>query len=582
MSARLWTSLLGIVIATVDLLGYNSYEGNEPALGLDLQGGASVVLEPVTEADREDLEFVAELVRDAVDSLGIAEPDVRVEGDTIVVDLPGVDDQDEALELVNVSGEVSLHPVLQCIDPTPEPTATTTPGASPTTVPTSTPTSSTTESPASIGSSTPPSAPSTTGATTPATTTGSTTTATPSGFRNPDPTDPPTVTTSGDTTDPPPTTAPSSTPSATTSPGSTTPASSGPATTLPPATTTTTPFFVATTVAPEPSYPITNSDGTLIMETSDGLLCNVGPSGATGQVFQRKSSDAVVQGASWGVTTQLSGSGVGTWNTLAAECYAGSAACPSRQLAIALDGEIVSAPVVQQPSFTDEVSITGTFTETEARDLASVLNRGAYPFKIEPQTVQGVSASSGEEALRAVLIAGAVGIAFVMLFMLLYYRALAGIILVGLLLSGAMLYAVISLLSAQRNLTLTIAGCAGIIVSVGVTVDSYVVFFERLKDEVRHGRSLRNSAARGFSASWRTILNGNLASLIGALVLFWLSVGSVRGFAFFLALSTIIDLIVAYFFTRPVMLLLARSGKVGTRKVFGIDTSTRDIAGGVS
>jgi preprotein translocase subunit SecD len=166
--------------------------------------------------------------------------------------------------------------------------------------------------------------------------------------------------------------------------------------------------------------------------------------------------------------------------------------------------------------------------------------------------------------------------------MLLYYRALAAIILVGVVLSGTMLYAVISLLSAQRNLTLTIAGCAGIIVSVGVTVDSYVVFFERLKDEVRHGRSLRNSAARGFSASWRTILNGNLASLIGALVLFWLSVGSVRGFAFFLALSTIIDLIVAYFFTRPVMLLLARSGKVGTRKVFGIDTSTRDIAGGVS
>ncbi|MEJ7724713.1 MAG: hypothetical protein WKF64_10450, partial [Ilumatobacteraceae bacterium] len=130
MRARLWTSLLGIVLAAVALLGYDLWKGNEPALGLDLQGGVSVVLQPTQDVERDELETVSELVRDAVDSLGIAEPDVRVEGATIVVDLPGVDDQQEALDLVNVAGEVTLHPVLGCTGPELDPTDPTTPPAS--------------------------------------------------------------------------------------------------------------------------------------------------------------------------------------------------------------------------------------------------------------------------------------------------------------------------------------------------------------------------------------------------------------------------------------------------------------------
>ena len=506
---RLWISLIGIVAATAALLIGNQIAGNEPVLGLDLQGGASVVLEPTEQADRDELQTVADLVRDAVDSLGIAEPDVRVEGSTIVVDLPGVDDQQEALALVNVSGEVSLHPVLGCVEQQPDATGDTTPPATP---------AGWRQSPATPGTD-----PATTASTNP--------------------------------------------------PAATPPASTGPGTTVPAATTTTTPFFVATTVAPEPSYPITNPDGTLLMQTRDGGVCQVGPSGGSGQVFSRKSASALIIEGGWGVETDLSGSGTAAWNALAGECFARSGSCPSGQLAIALDDEIQSAPVVRAPSFLDTVSITGDFSEDQARDLASVINRGAYPFDVQPQTVQGVSASSGKEALDAVLIAGGIGIALVLVFMLLYYRSLALVILAGLVLSGAILYGIISLLSAQRNLTLTIAGSAGIIVSVGVTVDSYVVFFERLKDEVRHGRSLRNSAARGFRDSWRTIVNANVAALIGALVLFWLSVGSVRGFAFFLAVSTGIDMVVAYFFTRPAVVLLARSGRVGAHKVLGVHTA---------
>ena len=554
MRARLWTSLLGIVLAAVALLGYDLWKGNEPALGLDLQGGVSVVLQPTQDVETDELETVSELVRDAVDSLGIAEPDVRVEGATIVVDLPGVDDQQEALDLVNVAGEVTLHPVLGCTGPELDPTDPTTPPASST--PGSTPPASSTPGSSTPGSSTP-------GSSTPGSGTASSGAA-PAGWRSP--------------------TTPDTEPQATTPdtvPQATTPASDAsstvPASTVPATTTTTTPWFVTPTTAPPPSFPVDNGDGTFLFESRDGGFCQVGPSGGSGQVFSRKSASAVIVNGAWSVEADLSATGATAWNALAAQCYSAGASCPSRQLAIVLDDAIQTAPTVNAPSFVDTVSITGSFEEEEARDLAGVINRGAYPFDIEPATVQGVSASSGEESLRAVLIAGAIGIALVLAFMLVYYRALALVILAGLTLSGVILYGAVSLLSAERNLTLTIAGAAGIIMSVGVTVDTYVVFFERLKDEVRQGRTLRNSAARGFTAAWRTIVNANVAALIGALVLFWLSVGSVRGFAFFLAMTTIIDLVVAWFFTRPAVLLLARSGWGGTHRVLGINP---DTAGG--
>jgi preprotein translocase subunit SecD len=129
----------------------------------------------------------------------------------------------------------------------------------------------------------------------------------------------------------------------------------------------------------------------------------------------------------------------------------------------------------------------------------------------------------------------------------------------GLGVTAAVMYSLVSLLGRTSGLALTLAGATGVIVSVGVTVDSYVVFFERLKDQVRAGRSVRSSVARGFSGAYRTILAADLASFLGAVVLYVLTVGSVRGFAFFLALSTVLDLVIAYFFTRPIVLLLARS-----------------------
>jgi len=160
--------------------------------------------------------------------------------------------------------------------------------------------------------------------------------------------------------------------------------------------------------------------------------------------------------------------------------------------------------------------------------------------------------------------------------LLFYYRLLALVVVGGLTISGLLLWSVISWLSKTNGLALTLSGVAGIIVSIGVTVDSYVVFFEKIKDDVQSGRSLRNSAARGFESAWRTILAADTVSFIGALILWWLTVGSVRGFAFFLGLSTLSDIVVSYFFTRPTVLLLARTKFMNKGHVLGVAPSTTE------
>jgi preprotein translocase subunit SecD len=266
--------------------------------------------------------------------------------------------------------------------------------------------------------------------------------------------------------------------------------------------------------------------------------------------------------------------GEGVWNRLASECFNGTATCPTHQLAIQLDDEVISAPTVQTDNFSGGVQITGSFTESEARNLARVLNSGSLPVKLETQAVQTVSPTLGKDSLRAAWIAGLVGLGLVFLFMTLYYRTLGLIVIAGLSVSGALIWTIISFLSKTQGLALSLAGIAGLIVSVGVTVDSYVVFFERLKDEVRAGRSMRNSAQRGFAGAWHTIVVADMVSLIGAAVLWYLTVGSVRGFAFFLGLSTLCDLFVAYCFTRPVVLLLARTQWMARRKVMGIEVAS--------
>ena len=303
----------------------------------------------------------------------------------------------------------------------------------------------------------------------------------------------------------------------------------------------------------------------------------VGPTGATGKVFNNNAKAEISNGA-WVVVASLrdGAEGADQWNALATACFNATEVCPTKQLAIVLDGKVISAPTVQEPVFSGgNVQITGSFTEKEATQLAKYLQFGAVPVRFSAPTVQTVSASLGKDSLKAAIVSGIFGILLVLLFLLFYYRVMALVVFGGLTVSGLLLWSVISWLSKTNGLALTLSGTAGIIVSIGVTVDSYVVFFERLKDDVQSGRTLKNSAQRGFESAWRTILAADTVSLIGALVLWWLTVGSVRGFAFFLGLSTLCDIVVSYFYTRPTVLLLSRTRLLNSGRVLGVRRTAR-------
>jgi preprotein translocase subunit SecD len=539
---RLWVSLLGCVGVTVALLALNLGLRETPALGLDLQGGVSVVLAPEKGASSGDLLVIRDLIRSELENRGIAEPDVRVEGSNIVVDLPGVKDQRQALDAVDVAGIVTLRPVIGCSAVPTGSTTTTQPGATTTTAPaapTTTPAAPATTAPAAPAPTGAPAAPATTAA--------------PAGFgRSAGALDSYQRPAQTPTTTPPTTTPPTTAPA--TTPGSTVPG--GTTTTLP-------------VSGPAGA---TSQDGQTVLRHIDGSQCLVGPAGGSGQdIFSRDSAKVELsQQRGWEVVVGLSGSGESAWNALATECFNGTSACPSKQLAIVLDDVIQSAPVVQTPTFSGDVSITGNFKESEARSLARVLNRGAFPAKVEAKRVDTVSPTLGKDSLKASLFAGLVGVALLVLVLLLFYRRLTLLIAMGMIVWGMLIYSVSVFISQTTNYALTLAGVTGIIVSIGMTVDSYVVYFERMKDEVLHGRTFKNSAARSFRSTWRTILAANLVSFIAAAVLFLLSVGSVRGFALYLGVTTICDVIVLWFFTRPAVILMAETGRLDRHDPFGI------------
>ena len=558
MTRRLVFSLVGLLVVVLGSLAGNLVADNNPALGLDLQGGISVTQEPVGEYDSVSLDLAVERIRDRVDSLGVAEPEIIRQGDAIVVNLPGVDNQDEALRLVQVTGAVLLRPVLLAAPNTPVDTSSTTvaDGSSTTLADGVTTTTSTSDS------TTLPSA----------TTSLAVSTTAPGGPSRVVPQAATSVPADGSTTVPATTVVTTSDSSTTVASGTEVPlGAEAPSGT----------DVTDTTAAPIEMGDPADPTATIIVQNTDGSeIYQLGPSFATGEVFNNDAKADIISGG-WGVRVTLkSGStGADLWNVGAAQCYAKSTTCPTGRMAIVLDGVVQSAPNVNQPSFSGGVDITGSFKESEAKDLARVLKSGALPVRLEVQAVQIVSPTLGDDSLHAAVVSGLIGVLLVLLFMLLYYRSLALIVVIGITLSGLVQWNVISLLSSTNGLALSLAGIAGIIVSIGVTVDSYVVFFEKLKDELKSGRTLKNSAERGFKSAWKTILAADIVSLIGAFTLWYLTVGSVRGFAFFLGLSTLCDIIIAWFFTRPAMLLLARTKRFQRGRIFGIDNTVNATGG---
>lgn len=474
MRRNLWLLIITFVVIC-GTFGATLYSGNVPVLGLDLQGGIEVRLAPVGKDTprSSSLDKAVDVIRNRVNGLGVAETEVKRDGDQIVVALPGVKDRDKARRLVGKTAELRFRPVLAILPPDLPVTTTTTKS-------------------------------------------GGTTTTTVAGAV---------------------------------------------------VTTTTIPSSIPTTSIEEDV-----ADATVVLpgrETGKkAIRYQLGPAALTGKGINTATAQ-FEPGSGWAVNLELNSDGLAKFNELAAASFQKQP--PQNAVSIVLDGVVQSAPAFQTGSFDSSgVQITGDFSESEAKDLATVLRFGALPVQLEELTTQSISPTLGSDQLRAGLAAGIIGLALVALYMLLFYRVLGLVVVIGLALAGMTIYTLITFLGKSIGLTLTLAGITGLIVSVGVTVDSYVVYFERLKDEVRTGRTVRSSVDRGFDRAIRTILAADLVSLIGALVLYWMAIGSVRQFAFLLGLSTLLDLVLSYCFMHPIVYFMARRKGLVTAKVVGI------------
>jgi len=293
-------------------------------------------------------------------------------------------------------------------------------------------------------------------------------------------------------------------------------------------------------------------------------------------------------GGQWVVVPEFTDEGGEKFRQATAELASFPAGDPRRQLAIVVDGIVISAPEVSLdtgPEGLDPNAVVITIgvsedAQEESERLAAFLRYGALPTTFERERVESVSASLGEDSLTAGLIAGMVGLTLVAAYMLVYYRSLGIISIIGLTVFGSYLLAIITLLGETQGTTLTLAGVTGIIVSVGITSDSYIVYFERIKEEYRKGRGLRPSISYAFESAYRTVLMGDTVTLLGAILLYMLAIGQVKGFALTLGIATVIDIGVAYFYTRPATFLLGR-GPLGEGGIFSVKGAMGSTADGL-
>lgn len=272
----------------------------------------------------------------------------------------------------------------------------------------------------------------------------------------------------------------------------------------------------------------------------------------SGEQIESASSGLDQQRGEYVVDLQFKGEGSDIWANF-------TAANVGTQTAFTLDSQVVSAPQINEAIPGGRTQITGNFTQDSARELANVLKYGSLPLSFESSEADTVSATLGLTSLRAGLIAGAIGLGLVLLYSLLYYRVLGLLTALSLVASGAMVYAILVLLGRYIGYTLDLAGIAGLIIGIGTTADSFVVFFERIKDEIREGRSFRSAVPRGWARARKTILSGNAVSFLAAAVLYVLAVGQVKGFAFTLGLTTILDVVVVFLVTWPLVFLASKS-----------------------
>lgn len=319
--------------------------------------------------------------------------------------------------------------------------------------------------------------------------------------------------------------------------------------------------------APDPLQGYDDPAKPLVACSEDGAAKYVlGPSFIEGTEIASAEAQQSQQGAGWVVSLTFEQAAADAWGQYTTENV-------GKQTAFVLDGEVVSAPEVNQPIW-GPTQISGQFNQERAQDLAQTLRYGSLPLAFDSGTAQTVSATLGLASLEAGLIAGAVGLALVFAYCLFYYRLLGVLTILSLALSGLVVYAVLILLGRWIGFTLDLAGVAGFIIAIGITADSFVIFFERLKDEMREGRTFRSAVPRSWERARRTILTADAVSFLAAAVLYILAVGEVRGFAFTLGMSTVLDLVVVFLVTFPLVVLISRSrtlGKPGLSALGAVD-----------
>ncbi|MEV5107993.1 protein translocase subunit SecD [Streptomyces massasporeus] len=261
-------------------------------------------------------------------------------------------------------------------------------------------------------------------------------------------------------------------------------------------------------------------------------------------------------GAGWTVTMDFTDGGAKKFADITGKLAQNQS--PQNQFAIVLDGDVVSDPYVRQALTGGNAEISGNFNQQSAQDLSNMLSYGALPLTFKVDSMTTVTAALGGDQLQAGLIAGAIGLALVVIYLLAYYRGLSFVAILSLLVSAALTYTLMALLGPAIGFALNLPAVCGAIVAIGITADSFIVYFERVRDEIREGRTLRPAVERAWPRARRTILVSDFVSFLAAAVLFIVTVGKVRGFAFTLGLTTLLDVVVVFLFTKPLLTLLAR------------------------
>ncbi|MEW2249773.1 protein translocase subunit SecD [Streptomyces sp. NPDC006975] len=538
-----WRALALILIAIVALTGGMFASGHTtPRLGIDLAGGTSITLRAVPEAGQEsainktNMNTAVEIMERRVNGLGVSESEVQTQGDrNIIVNIPKGTNSKEAREQVGTTAKLYFRPVLatEISGPagtaSPSPSGTGSPSASPSGKASDKDKAADKEKATGKASSAPSAHSTSQGR---AVSDALKADATPSASASGSPKATPSATPSGSTGD-----------------------------------------AAGKLQAQYAALDCSNADqranaGKGAKPTDSTVACGknssgqwqkyiLGPAGVDGTDVKKAQAVFNTQNASgWTVTMEFTSKGAKKFADITGKLAQQQS--PQNQFAIVLDGNVVSDPYVREALTGGNAEITGRFTQQEAQSLSNMLSYGALPLTFKEDSVTTVTAALGGEQLKAGLIAGAIGLALVVIYLVAYYRGLAMIACASLLVSAALTYVIMSLLGPAIGFALNLPAVCGAIVAIGITADSFIVYFERVRDEIREGRSLRPAVERGWPRARRTILVSDFVSFLAAAVLFIVTVGKVQGFAFTLGLTTLLDVVVVFLFTKPLLTILAR------------------------